>query len=82
MTTNTHISPDTRVRIIGRPRVTGMFIGYYAPLPSGSRNVEVVWDDASLVLTLNESQSKPTDAPPNKRSHHVRTHPAHLQGRR
>lgn len=47
---------DTRVRLIGNPSFVGTLIRYYAPLPSGKRNAEVRWDDASIVLTPLETQ--------------------------
>lgn len=46
-------TPGQRVRSKG---VKGTFVGYYAELPSGTRNVNVAWDDRSLVMTLHESQ--------------------------
>ncbi|WYA78745.1 putative elongation factor [Mycolicibacterium phage Vic9] len=50
-------TPNTRVALAARPGVTGTFERYYAPLPSGTRNVAVRWDDATLsTLIVHESQ--------------------------
>ncbi|WKV22152.1 hypothetical protein 8UZL_00034 [Mycobacteroides phage 8UZL] len=49
MTTNT-FSANDRVRMIGAPRLTGTFVHYYKPLPSGKVNVEVRWDDATIYM--------------------------------
>ncbi|MCC9181110.1 hypothetical protein [Mycolicibacterium mageritense] len=52
----TDIAPNTRVRLIGSQGYTGTFIRYYAPMPSGKRNVEVRWDRADVVMTVLETQ--------------------------
>lgn len=46
----------TRIHIIARPNITGTLTGYYAPLHNGTRNAKVTWDDASIVMTINEIQ--------------------------
>jgi hypothetical protein len=47
---------STRVQVRGQRGLTGTLIGYYAPLPSGTRNANIRWDRPELVLTVHESQ--------------------------
>lgn len=55
MTTNT-FAPNTRVRVIARPGLTGTFVRYYAALPGGTRNVQVLWDLPTDIYNLHETQ--------------------------
>jgi hypothetical protein len=54
MTTN--LAPNTRVRVIARPHITGTFVSYFKPFNNGSRNTNVIWDDASFAINMHESQ--------------------------
>jgi hypothetical protein len=50
-----------RVRMIGSRGFVGTFVRYYAPLPSGARNIEVRWDRRDLVATVLENQVEIAD---------------------
>jgi len=45
-----------KVRLIGSPGFTGIFLRYYSALPSGQRNTAVTWDRSDLVATVLETQ--------------------------
>lgn len=50
------MTTNTRIRYIGSPGITGTFVRYYAPLPSGKRRTQIMWDDRSLIDTPLETQ--------------------------
>lgn len=50
------LTPNTRVRMIGSRGFVGTFVRYYAPLPSGARNIEVRWDRDGVSATILENQ--------------------------